>query len=251
MRAHKGAIKIYSEPGNGTTFYVLLPASTAKAAREPEPPTSPVIVQESKTVLVIDDEEIVRSAATSALRRLGYEVLSAYDGSQGVQVFRSLHTSISLVILDLSMPGISGEETLQQLRTINPDTPILLFSGFSEPKLHAGLAIPVWPVFCRSRIRSDTWPATQRGKQHQRQHSGTGGLKISLRLLQADLVIEPADHHQSLEDCKLPNRNLPIIVDARTLGGAETLFATSIRPVTKHRSEEQQQEYDHGFVQQC
>ena len=131
VRAHKGAIKIYSEPGNGTTFYVLLPASTEKAAREPEPPTSPVIVQESKTVLVIDDEEIVRSAATSALRRLGYAVLSAYDGSQGVQVFRSLHKTISLVILDLSMPGISGEETLQQLRTINPDTPILLSSGFS------------------------------------------------------------------------------------------------------------------------
>jgi two-component system, cell cycle sensor histidine kinase and response regulator CckA len=86
----------------------------------------------SETILVIDDEEIVRSTADSALRRLGYNVITAADGSRGVALLREHGQSIRLVLLDLSMPGVSGEETMREIRKIRPDIPVVLSSGYSE-----------------------------------------------------------------------------------------------------------------------
>jgi CheY-like chemotaxis protein len=132
VRGHKGALKVYTTPGQGTTFRVLFPATAASRSAEPAPPPDVWRPVSAGTVLVIDDEEIIRSTASSALRRLGYAVLTASDGSQGVEVFRALEHRISVVLLDMTMPGMSGEETLQQLRRINPAVPVVLSSGFGE-----------------------------------------------------------------------------------------------------------------------
>lgn len=130
IRGHKAAIDVRSAPGQGTTFRVLFPVA-GKSASAPEPPLRPVAAGRG-TVLVIDDEEIVRSTAEAALRRLGYGVIAAEDGARGVDLFRAAKGHFAAVILDMTMPGMSGEDTLRQLRSIRPDVPIVLSSGFSE-----------------------------------------------------------------------------------------------------------------------
>ncbi len=133
VRGHKGAIKVYSIPGQGTTFRVLFPAG-AQTLRIAAPVGDVAQRAEggSGTVLVIDDEEIVRSTANNALQRLGYAVVTAADGAEGVEVFRALQDRIVVVLLDMTMPGISDEETLRELRKIKPDVAVVLSSGFGE-----------------------------------------------------------------------------------------------------------------------
>ncbi len=86
----------------------------------------------SGTVLVIDDEEIVRRTAQATLERFGYKVLLADDGLQGVKRFRELAADIDLVLLDMTMPVMSGEETFRELRLIRPDVRVILSSGYNE-----------------------------------------------------------------------------------------------------------------------
>ncbi|HWR53082.1 MAG TPA: PAS domain S-box protein [Bryobacteraceae bacterium] len=133
VRGHKGAIKVYSAPGVGTTFRVLLPACERASAGIPEQCAANLQpVRGTGTVLLIDDEEVVRVTTKTALENLGYQVLLASDGREGIQLFRTARGLVSLVILDMTMPGISGEETMRQLREIKSGIPIMLSSGFSE-----------------------------------------------------------------------------------------------------------------------
>jgi CheY-like chemotaxis protein len=133
VRGHKGAVKVDSRAGEGTTLQVFLPTSgDAAAAPLPLVPEQQETMADSETILVIDDEEIVRSTADTALRRLGYNVITAADGSRGVELLREHCQSIRLVLLDLSMPGVSGEETMREIRKIRPDVPVVLSSGYSE-----------------------------------------------------------------------------------------------------------------------
>ncbi|HVW86976.1 MAG TPA: response regulator, partial [Bryobacteraceae bacterium] len=83
-------------------------------------------------VLVIDDEGIVRHTARVALQRYGFEVLVASDGRAGLEVFRNLQDRDIIVLLDMTMPVMSGEETFRELRMIRPDVRIILSSGYNE-----------------------------------------------------------------------------------------------------------------------
>src|SRR5580658_4332155 len=122
VRGHKGALKVYSTPGQGSTFKILFPAmhdgpqfvesKTAIAAR-------PGL--QRGAVLVIDDEEVVRRTAKATLERCGYDIVLAENGSEGVQLFQTLAGKISAVLLDLTMPGMGGEETLRRIQQIRPD----------------------------------------------------------------------------------------------------------------------------------
>jgi CheY-like chemotaxis protein len=133
VRGHKGAINVDSRVGEGTTFRVFLPANgDAIAAQLPRMAELPDPMAYSETILVIDDEEIVRSTANTALRRLGYDVITAPDGARGVEWLREQSQSIRLVLLDLSMPEASGKETLREIRKVRPDVPAVLSSGYSE-----------------------------------------------------------------------------------------------------------------------
>jgi PAS domain S-box-containing protein len=132
VRGHKGAIKVYSTPGVGTTFRVLLPASaSAQAVTTHQAGVMPEL-NGSGTVLVVDDEPVVRSTAKIALERVGYRVVLATNGGEAVDLFSSIAADVTLVLLDMTMPGLSGEETMERLRRIRPDVAIMVSSGFSE-----------------------------------------------------------------------------------------------------------------------
>ncbi len=132
VRGHKGAIKVYSTPGQGTTFKLLFPARRGEARNTASRTAEQHLLRGSGTVLVIDDEEIVRHTAQATLERFGYKVLLAEDGMQGVKRFREFAAEIEVVLLDMTMPVMSGEETFRELRLIRPEVRVILSSGFNE-----------------------------------------------------------------------------------------------------------------------
>jgi CheY-like chemotaxis protein/two-component sensor histidine kinase len=136
VRGHKGAIKVESAPGQGTVFSVLIPAAPAGAARPRRPRAKELKLAGQGRILVVDDEEIVRKMAGAALERLGYAVSSADSGPAAVAAL-AVDTSLNLAILDLSMPGMSGQETLARLRAARPDLRIIASSGYCEAECRA------------------------------------------------------------------------------------------------------------------
>jgi CheY-like chemotaxis protein len=123
---------VESEPGKGARFTVLFPA---RQAAPPVPaPAEPAgaALDGAGTVLVVDDEPVVREMVKRALELYGYTVLVADCGSAAIHTFQRHAQLIDLVILDLSMPGMTGEETLPELRKIRPDIKVVLSSGYSE-----------------------------------------------------------------------------------------------------------------------
>ncbi len=133
VRSHKGAIKIYSEPDKGSTFKILLPAS--------DKPTD-IFNHDyrndhwkgSGTVLLVDDEETVRGIGAEMLKELGFDVVTANDGCEALEVYKT-GTDFRFVILDLTMPHMDGEQCYRELRMLNPDVKVILSSGFSESEI--------------------------------------------------------------------------------------------------------------------
>jgi CheY-like chemotaxis protein len=132
VRGHRGAVKVYSEPGVGTSVKVLLPAS-GLPAQKPQYDSGKVQKPLGHgTILVIDDEKVVRNLAKDILCRSGFRVLLACDGQEGVDVFRENADDIVAVLLDMTMPRLSGEETFRELRRIRTGVPVILSSGYNE-----------------------------------------------------------------------------------------------------------------------
>lgn len=134
VRGHRAAIKLYSEPGRGTTFKVLFPAARPSTARAPEPAPRPepeAATAPRGTVLVVDDDETVRTVTRRILERSGFTVLLAPDGLQALQVYRAT-PGVALVILDMTMPHMDGEECFRELRHLDPTVRVLLTSGYNE-----------------------------------------------------------------------------------------------------------------------
>lgn len=132
VQGHSGAMRVYSTPGQGTTFKLLFPASDKEGRRILEKVSEQSALIGTGTVLVIDDEEIVRRTAQATLERFGYEVVVAEDGRKGLDTFRRLADRVDLVLLDMTMPVMTGEETFRELRKVRPDVRVILSSGYNE-----------------------------------------------------------------------------------------------------------------------
>lgn len=130
VKQHGGWIVCHSELNRGTTFFIYLPragdASEAVAAVTQQAPVS----GGKERIFVVDDEPAVRGVMMIVLRKYGYEILSAADGEEAVNLFPSKQTEIDLVMLDLTMPKLSGRDTFRRLREMRPDIPIVISSGY-------------------------------------------------------------------------------------------------------------------------
>jgi two-component system, cell cycle sensor histidine kinase and response regulator CckA len=132
VREHKGVITVYSEPGTGTIFKIYLPQSDEVSGTGKQPEN--FITPGSGCILVIDDESIIRNTAQGILQAAGYDVILAEDGISGIEIYSAEMERISLVVLDMVMPKISGFETFSRLKTINPDIKVIFSSGFNNER---------------------------------------------------------------------------------------------------------------------
>ena len=132
VRGHQGALKVYTEPGKGSCFRVLLPLATRASEPDSEEEDDHDAPVGSGLVMLADDEESVLKLGEEYLRRFGFDVVTARDGVDAVEVFRKHADEIVAVLLDVTMPRMSGAEALNEIRAIRSEVPILLSSGYSE-----------------------------------------------------------------------------------------------------------------------
>lgn len=129
IRNHDGIINVYSEKGEGATFNIYLPASEREVTKETE--LVGELVKGTETVLLVDDEQMVIDVGRSMLEEIGYKAIVAEGGQAAIDLYQENSEEINVVILDMIMPDISGGETYDRLKEINPDIKVLLCSGYS------------------------------------------------------------------------------------------------------------------------
>ncbi|MBA4391493.1 MAG: oxidoreductase, partial [Syntrophus sp. (in: bacteria)] len=129
MKGHNGIINVYSEPGHGTTFILYLPASEKDVLEKI--PSVPEVRVGSETILIVDDESTVLAVSKEILQSLGYTVHGMGSGEEAINFYKEMKDTIALVVLDMIMPGLSGSETFDRIRELDPSAKIILSSGYS------------------------------------------------------------------------------------------------------------------------
>ena len=139
VKTHKGVITVESKPGRGSTFRLFFPASEETPPQSQKTETnsdniisspSPKKFEEGGTVLVVEDEEMLRDMAAAMLESFGFALLKAKDGVEALEIFGKHQSEIKFVLTDLTMPRMNGWETLTELRKLQPDIPVILTSGY-------------------------------------------------------------------------------------------------------------------------
>jgi PAS domain S-box-containing protein len=156
LRSHRGAVAVASEPGEGTTFQVLLPSAggaplTASAVSVP----GPAPAARAGTILVADDEAMIRKVTALVLEEAGFQVLLARDGQDAVDQFAAHADQIVAVLLDMTMPRLNGEEAFRQMRAVRPDVRVVLTSGYAEQEAMRRFAGTGLAGFLRKPWRAD------------------------------------------------------------------------------------------------
>jgi two-component system cell cycle sensor histidine kinase/response regulator CckA len=134
VKEHQGHITCYSEPGQGTTFKIYLPANheAGSTVDECAPVDEAQNLRGSETVLMVDDEPSIRDIGCAALTASGYAFLEASNGEEALALYREKKDSIDLVILDIGMPGMGGHQCLPKIMQINPRAKVIIASGYSK-----------------------------------------------------------------------------------------------------------------------
>jgi len=163
VRAHHGAIKVYSAPGEGTTIEVLFPtAEAASEARDVESPDLDRWLSKGK-LMVVDDEQIIRDVSRAILEPHGFTVLTACDGVEAIELYRQHLGEIRAVLLDLTMPRMGGEQALREIRKLDPRARVILMSGYKQRESIRELTESGEASFLSKPFR----PADLVGKVHQ------------------------------------------------------------------------------------
>jgi CheY-like chemotaxis protein len=131
VKQHGGMIRVRSAAGQGATFEIDLPTADV-ASQAAEPTSLHSAFGGTETILVAEDDPLVRAAVVRVLTEAGYAVLSASDGEEAVRVFAEHSTAIALVLLDMIMPIMGGREAHRQIAEINPDTPVVYCTGYDS-----------------------------------------------------------------------------------------------------------------------
>jgi two-component system, cell cycle sensor histidine kinase and response regulator CckA len=129
IRGHGGFVEVNSDMGRGTTFSLYLPASEKRTVEECS--AAPLLLKGNETILVVDDEALITEVASEMLETIGYRVITAGSGREALEILRDKGNEVDLVILDMVMPDMGGRRTFELLRTMNPDIPVILATGYS------------------------------------------------------------------------------------------------------------------------
>ena len=127
-----GSVWVYSEPGKGTTFRIQLPRVDTTAAKEEHENAPQPVAKGDETILLVEDEDMVRNLAKDILEDYGYSVLIAANGGEGLRVCREFDGDIHLIITDVVMPQMSGPEMAESVQVLRPETSVLYMSGFTD-----------------------------------------------------------------------------------------------------------------------
>ncbi|HOO46563.1 MAG TPA: PAS domain S-box protein, partial [Deltaproteobacteria bacterium] len=143
VRGHKGAIMVESEPARGTSISILLPAGSGRRQPLGKKPKGRIHTtaepeqshRQTRTILIVDDEQMVLDLCSSMVNHFGYTVLTATDGNEAVKIFRRHKKEVDCVILDLTMPKKDGIVAFEELRKIRKDIPVIISSGYDEQEI--------------------------------------------------------------------------------------------------------------------
>lgn len=156
VRAHGGMVMVDSKPGSGSIFQIFFPLSAQTLPiLEPDLKIQPSEPDRNKKILLVDDEQMVRKMVSRLISRLNCDVLEARNGYEAIEMLLKHKEDISLVLLDLTMPGMNGWETLAGLREIRPELPVIMTSGYDETTVMNGKSAEQPQAFLRKPYSSD------------------------------------------------------------------------------------------------
>lgn len=161
-RAHRGTIRVTTAPGQGTTFTLLLPAAETRDTPTPAPEAPVENLHGTGTVLVVDDDPSVRDIAAGFLEHLGFTVLEACDGKEGVDLYAERADEITAILLDLTMPKMMGDRAYAELRRLHDDVPIIIMSGYPAAAVSEQFAQDACARFLAKPFRAQTLTQTLR-----------------------------------------------------------------------------------------
>lgn len=134
IHSHEGDIQVFSQVGEGTSFQIYLPVAISENTPAPASADLEVPMGHGESILVVDDEALMLEAAEIILQNSGYQVTTAENGTQAIEICRAADQPFDLVVVDMMMPGIHGQETAHGIRAVHPGTPIVASSGLWRPE---------------------------------------------------------------------------------------------------------------------